>query len=368
MLAGINNKSEAIGLDCSIIESSSFPGSYVVSTCDFFYPLVTDPYLQGRVGCSNVLSDCYALGITDIDSVLMILAASLEISKENGKEASDIVTQNFIRGFNDCCVLAGSQLTGGQSVLNPWPMIGGTAKAICSKNGKNSFIEPYFGEIGDCIILTKPLGTQIAVNLKEWQLKNDGMYKNLNKLLEKQNEKRNINKITNTAYNIAQGSMLRLNRNGAKLMQKYKKYCHGATDITGFGIKGHIGNLARHQKFLENSEYFIHTLPIIEGVTLVSDLLKNANVIDFQLLDGFSAETSGGLAIMMDKQVANQFIKDLWEIDGWPAFIIGEIREKQSNVNDNNRENVCTIADRNELNIIEIGYNSRPNVSNRAKL
>ena len=49
----------------------------LISTTDFFYPLVEDPYLQGRISCCNVLSDVYAMGISRVDHMLMILGVSL---------------------------------------------------------------------------------------------------------------------------------------------------------------------------------------------------------------------------------------------------------------------------------------------------
>jgi selenide,water dikinase len=49
----------------------------LISTTDFFYPLVEDPYIQGRIGCANVLSDIYAMGIDRVDHMLMILGVSL---------------------------------------------------------------------------------------------------------------------------------------------------------------------------------------------------------------------------------------------------------------------------------------------------
>ena len=76
--------------------------------------------MQGRIGCANVLSDMYALGVVHIDNVLMILAASLDMDEK----ARNIVTRKFMMGFNDCCLLAQTNVTGGQSVLNPWPIIG----------------------------------------------------------------------------------------------------------------------------------------------------------------------------------------------------------------------------------------------------
>ena len=118
LLDGIG--SDAIGMDCSIIPSQKYNNFFIVSTTDFFYPLVEDPYLQGRIGCANVLSDMYALGVIHIDNVLMIIAASTEIESKS----RDIVTRQMMIGFNDCCLLANTNVTGGQSVLNPWPIIG----------------------------------------------------------------------------------------------------------------------------------------------------------------------------------------------------------------------------------------------------
>jgi selenide,water dikinase len=81
----------------------------MISTTDYFYPLVTDPYLQGRIACCNVLSDLYALGITRCDTMLMILASSLRMAPEE----REIVTKEMVRGFNDTAVEAGTEITGG---------------------------------------------------------------------------------------------------------------------------------------------------------------------------------------------------------------------------------------------------------------
>lgn len=62
----------------------------------------------------------------------------------------------MIRGFNDAADQAETKVTGGQSVMNPWPIIGGVANVICRKD---EIIIPNLAEVGDQIILTKPLGT-----------------------------------------------------------------------------------------------------------------------------------------------------------------------------------------------------------------
>lgn len=84
--------------DCSVTEFKHNAKAKLISTTDFFYPLVDDPYIQGRIACCNVVSDIYAMGIDRIDHMLMILGVSLKMT-ENDRE---IVTREMIKGFNDC--------------------------------------------------------------------------------------------------------------------------------------------------------------------------------------------------------------------------------------------------------------------------
>ena len=393
-------------LDCSIVESPRHKDYHLISTTDFFYPLVSDPYIQGRIGASNVLSDIYSLGISNIDNVLMILGASNLIS--NTENQRNNVTKEMIRGFVDTCKVGNTHVTGGHSVINPWPIIGGVAQSICLKN---EFIEPYNGDINNCLLLTKPLGTQVAVNMHEWYLftkiynllnqdynnssnpklfeenlnKFEKYERNFNKLLNesgifdndnntnynhssKNENNKNENKNKNNTekqrldeyhkvYNIAVGSMMRLNMNAAILMNsdKYKKHINGCTDITGFGILGHGRNLARYQNYNKNTkngiQFVIDKLPIIKNVFNV-DKYMNIN----KILNGIAAETSGGLLIMFDNEnIARQFSNDLLEIDGWPSWIVGYTREYPRGVKDSQYyDNDAAIIDDNNLQIIEV--------------
>lgn len=63
--------------DCSVTKFKHDPTKHLISTTDFFYPLVEDPYMQGRIACCNTLSDIYAMGIDRVDHMLMILGVSL---------------------------------------------------------------------------------------------------------------------------------------------------------------------------------------------------------------------------------------------------------------------------------------------------
>ena len=115
-------------------------GLSLVQTTDFFYPLVEDPYMQGtfevkrkipfeclvssnlylifpgKIACANVLSDLYAMGVTECENMLMLLAVSTKMTEKE----RDVVVPLMMRGFKDCALEAGSTVTGGQTVMNPW--------------------------------------------------------------------------------------------------------------------------------------------------------------------------------------------------------------------------------------------------------
>jgi selenide,water dikinase len=292
---------DGIGMDCSV-RATKIPDVYLVSTTDFFYPLVTDPFLQGRIGCANVLSDLYAMGVADCDELLMLLAASLEMPETE----RNVVSRLMIEGFNAAAKEADVKVGGGQSVLNPWPIIGGVAMAVCHKSG---FIMPNGSLPGDVLVLTKPVGTQVAVNFYQWtQPGREERWARVKDSFSTGDAER--------AFHTALESMGRLNRNGARLMHKYK--AHGCTDVTGFGLLGHARNLAQCQT--QQVSFEIHTLPIIRNMKAVDGIVKT-----FKLLDGLSAETSGGLLVALPADQAQQFIDELVALDKQPAWIVGRV-------------------------------------------
>ena len=103
-------------------------------------------------------------------------------------------------------------MNGGQTVLNPWYIIGGVASGVCSRD---EFIIPDGAVEGDLLVLTKPLGTQIAVNAHQWMDKPQWWNK-IKDIITAEEVK--------TAYLAAMLSMTRLNRIGAQLMHKHGKY------------------------------------------------------------------------------------------------------------------------------------------------
>ncbi len=105
-------------------------GLSLVQTTDFFYPLVEDPYMQGKIAAANVLSDLYAMGATECDNMLMLVAVSTRMTERE----RDVVVPLMMRGFKDTATEAGCGVTGGQTVMNPWLTIGGVATSVCQPN------------------------------------------------------------------------------------------------------------------------------------------------------------------------------------------------------------------------------------------
>jgi selenide, water dikinase len=204
--------------------------------------------------------------------------------------------------------------------LNPWPIIGGVATTVVAEG---EFVPSDGAQIGDVIVLTKPLGTQIAVNVHQW--KNTPDSKHWKQIVD---ETILTEEQAEDMMHAAVCSMARLNRNGGRLMLKYK--AHACTDVTGFGILGHAQNLTENQK-QENLGMELHTLPLIAGTKAVND-----QVFNFRLSIGYSAETSGGLMICMPPDQAQGYMDELEELDGMKSWIIGRV------VEDPNRKAIIT--------------------------
>lgn len=209
--------------------------------------------------------------------------------------------------FQDAALEAGTSVTGGQSVVNPWCTIGGVASAICQVH---EYVVPDNAIIGDVLVLTKPLGTQVAVNAHQW-LDFPDKWSRIKLVVTEED--------VSKAYQRAIESMARLNRTGARLMHKYN--AHGATDITGYGLLGHAQILASHQK--NEVSFVIHNLPIFAKMASIAKACSNM----FQLLQGHSPETSGGLLICLPREQAAAYCKDIEKQEGYQAWIIGIVEK-----------------------------------------
>ncbi|VDP13627.1 unnamed protein product [Soboliphyme baturini] len=278
-------------------------GLHLVQTTDFFYPLVDDPYIMGKIACANTLSDLYAVGVTKCDNMLMLLSISRKLSDLE----SNVIIPLMLRGFRDKALEAKTFVQGGQSIMNPWIIIGGVATSVCSFS---ELIEPSNATPGDVLIMTKPIGTQVAVNAHQWLEQNPERFSSITPVISEE-EVRYV-------YRLAMVYMERLNLTAAQLMHKYD--AHAATDVTGFGLLGHAQNLVEMQK--QKVSFVIDTIPVLYKMTAVSEHSGRFNV-----LRGCSAETSGGLLIAMSPENAAAFCREIESIEKFPAWIVGKVVE-----------------------------------------
>ncbi|XP_003748527.2 selenide, water dikinase [Galendromus occidentalis] len=292
-------------MDCSVVPLGD-SGFSLVQTIDYFYPSVEDPYMNGQIACANVLSDLYSMGVTKCDNMLMVLAVPKGMTYDERQK----VVPLLMKGLNDHAIASGTRFRGGQTILNPWPIIGGVATA-CVK--RDQIVMPDRGVEGDVLLLTKPLGTQVAVNAHQWL-----------EIPEKLAWLDGFSKETiKKVYFRAMDSMARLNRIAASLMLKYE--CHGCTDVTGFGILGHSENLAKAQ--MNSVDLKIFRLPVIRDVPAIVQKSGKFG----KLFEGTSAETSGGLLMILRKDKALALMSELKTLEGMSSWIVGEVIEGNRN-------------------------------------
>ena len=250
----------------------------VLNTLDFFTPMVDEPEIQGRIAGSNVTSDIYALGVTNIVSVLSILAFP--------ENMPDELAVGMLKGFGDFCREMGAPVVGGHTIRNPWPIIGGAATGV---GDPDKIIYTRGSKAGDQLFLTKPLG--IAPAMAAYRLRKEEEGKELLKDIQES--------LIENAVTEAIDGMISSNKPVAEAMQKVS--VHAATDITGFGLTGHAGNMAS----LGNVDIVIDQLAVIHGTPVLAELFG------LPLLTGESKETAGGMLISVAKENEDNLLDEL---------------------------------------------------------
>lgn len=184
-----------------------------MQTVDFFTPIVDDPYVYGQIAAANSLSDVYAMGGRPI-TVMNILCFPI-----NDRPVEELAA--ILRGGADKIAESGAALVGGHSVDDPEPKYGLSVTGLIDPNHitTNSGAQP-----GDAIVLTKPLGTGIITTAAKFD------------------------ECPPDVLKAACESMAKLNAGASRAMTAVgigPGGVHAATDITGFGLLGHLASLAR---------------------------------------------------------------------------------------------------------------------------
>ena len=251
----------------------------IIATTDFFMPIVDDPFDFGRIAATNALSDVYAMGGTPIMALAIV---GMPINK-----LSVGTIRAILQGGESVCQAAGIPVAGGHSIDSVEPIYGLVALGVVhpSQLKKNSS-----AKAGDILILAKGLGVGIlAAALKKGAL-------------------------TDAGYAQMIDSTTRLNAVGSKLASI--EGVHAMTDVTGFGLAGHLLEMCRGSHL--GAEIKFEQIPILsEALPLVKqgygpgaidrNLASYGHEIDFSAaIENWQqrlmadAQTSGGLLVSVD--------------------------------------------------------------------
>jgi selenide,water dikinase len=205
----------------------------LVSTADFFTPIVDDPYDFGRIAAANALSDVYAMGAQPL-LALNLVAWPLE---GLGRE----VLHEVLRGGADVAGEAGVPIAGGHSIDDPEPKFG---LAVTGAVHPGRVVRNSGGRPGDQLFLTKPLGGGVVSTALKRGVASDGL----------------VRAATEVMVELNAGAAAKAVEAGASAM----------TDVTGFGLLGHLRELAEASGV--SAEVSAEAVPAIPGVL---DLLRS---------------------------------------------------------------------------------------------
>jgi len=179
----------------------------IVSTVDFFTPVVDDPYTYGQIAAANALSDVYAMGGRPITALNLLCWPQSGLPRE--------MLNDVLRGGSDKAKEAGALIVGGHSVADEEVKYG---MAVTGVIDPHRVVRNVGAQVGDALVLTKALGTGVLMTA----FKRD--------------------RLAPEFYESAVASMMQLNARAAEVMMQFE--VHAATDITGFGLVGHCSKMA----------------------------------------------------------------------------------------------------------------------------
>lgn len=278
-------------------------GTGIISTTDFFMPIVDDPFSFGRIAAANAISDVYAMGG---EPLLAIAILGWPIDK-----LAPEVAQQVLEGGRSICAEAGIALAGGHSIDSPEPIFGlaVTGRVDIKNLKRNDTAEE------DCqLFITKPLGVGILTTAqKQGKLKDEDA-------------------------DYAPKSMMQLNKIGAKLSKI--SGIKAMTDVTGFGLLGHLVEMCEGSNL--SAEIVLDKIPLLPKV---QEYLKQACIPGgtYRNWDSYGSkvqlrsdddkfilcdpQTSGGLMIAVEPSTIAE-VKSLLAIEGLQVESFGKMMKR----------------------------------------
>lgn len=298
VLVGFDKKDDAAIID---IDGETC----VIQTLDFFPTMVEDPYLFGQIAAANALSDVYAMG-GEVISALNIVTFPLE--------EDFAILKEILRGGNDKVSEAKASLTGGHSIHDKTIKYG---LSVTGKVKKKEIWENNRPKDGDVILITKKIGTGLVTANYAQGL------------------------VSEEDFKACTRQMATLNKYARDIFVKYQ--IHAATDITGFGLLGHLSEMAGDDFtiILESAK-----VPVLSPAKkLAAEFLytsggqNNRNYLEGDvefMIDDFAMEevlfdpqTSGGLCLAVSPDEAKKIIDEFKE-NNLEIYQIGQVKRKRS--------------------------------------
>lgn len=260
-------------------------GTGIVSTTDFFMPIVDDAFTFGKIASINAISDIYAMGGTPLMAIAVLAWPINKISPE--------IAGIVIEGAKSACEEARIPLAGGHSIDAPEPIFG---LAVTGRVPLNNIKRNSTAKAGDLLYLTKPLGVGILTTA-------------VKKSLLKEEHK-----------GLAESSMCKLNSIGEELGKL--NYVHAMTDVTGFGLLGHLSEICegsglsaeinlKNVPLLDKKalDYYIEKNSIPGGTNRNFESLKEkiSEISDYEKAVLLDPQTSGGLLVAIDENSQDEF-------------------------------------------------------------
>lgn len=283
-------------------------GTSVVSTTDFFMPIVDDPFEFGQIAATNAISDIYAMGGTPLMAIAIFGWPIKKLSSE--------IAAQVIEGGRHACKLAGIALAGGHSIDAPEPIFG---LAVTGKVD-NIHVKRNSQAKANCdLFLTKPLGIGILTTAEK------------NKVLKKEHSR------------IAIETMLQLNTPGAEIAKL--PYVTAMTDVTGFGLMGHLTEICEGSGLHAIVDYdAVPKLPEVENYISLGCSPGGAQrnfdsyghnlgeMTELQKKILCDPQTSGGLLVAIKKQHSNDFIEyaKIFDLDLKPLGELMDVDDSSS--------------------------------------
>lgn len=306
LLVGFESSDDAgaVALD-SLLSMQNTPhskelpnGLVLLSTVDFITPIVDDPYMYGQIAAANSLSDIFAMGGTAINALNLFMWDSTNVDTNAARE--------ILRGGLDKVIESGALLLGGHTTSDSEQKYGLCVNGLVGKDElwRNNSIE-----IGDMLVLCKPIGTGILSTAIK-----GGISFNQREVVQ---------------------SMAMLNLRASLEARKYQ--IHACTDITGFGLIGHALEMCGDKSLL----LYTHDIPLFsnamefasEGI-IPGGTHRNKSTFEKRVsvqcdigddIVFYDVQTSGGLLFSVSASEAKNLVYDLRTAGYERADIIGEV-------------------------------------------